>query len=169
MKTQHLIIGIVVVVAGAGLYFVGTNTSEAPVACTMEAKLCPDGSAVGRTGPNCEFSPCPPSSTVATSTVTLQINQAHTVAGTTLTVTKVLEESRCPSDVTCIQAGRVRVALSINSPSGPSQNELEVGQLVTTETLAITLSDVTPYPISTGTIGESEYRFTLTIAPHATQ
>jgi len=27
--------------------------------CTMEAKLCPDGSAVGRTGPNCEFAPCP--------------------------------------------------------------------------------------------------------------
>jgi len=30
-----------------------------PVACTMEAKLCPDGSAVGRTGPNCEFAECP--------------------------------------------------------------------------------------------------------------
>lgn len=29
------------------------------VACTQEAKLCPDGSAVGRTGPNCEFAPCP--------------------------------------------------------------------------------------------------------------
>ncbi len=29
------------------------------VACTMEAKVCPDGSAVGRTGPNCEFAPCP--------------------------------------------------------------------------------------------------------------
>ncbi len=28
-------------------------------ACTMEAKLCPDGSSVGRTGPNCEFSLCP--------------------------------------------------------------------------------------------------------------
>ncbi|MDP3880664.1 MAG: hypothetical protein Q8Q32_00575, partial [bacterium] len=27
--------------------------------CTMEAKLCPDGSAVGRTGPNCEFAQCP--------------------------------------------------------------------------------------------------------------
>ncbi len=27
--------------------------------CTMEAKLCPDGSAVGRSGPNCEFSTCP--------------------------------------------------------------------------------------------------------------
>jgi hypothetical protein len=28
-------------------------------ACTEEAKICPDGSAVGRTGPNCEFTPCP--------------------------------------------------------------------------------------------------------------
>lgn len=27
--------------------------------CTMEAKVCPDGSAVGRSGPNCEFAPCP--------------------------------------------------------------------------------------------------------------
>ena len=32
---------------------------QQPVACTEEAKLCPDGSAVGRTGPNCEFAPCP--------------------------------------------------------------------------------------------------------------
>jgi tryptophan-rich sensory protein len=30
-----------------------------PVACTMEAKLCPDGSYVGRTGPKCEFALCP--------------------------------------------------------------------------------------------------------------
>lgn len=27
--------------------------------CTMDAKLCPDGSSVGRVGPNCEFAPCP--------------------------------------------------------------------------------------------------------------
>ena len=29
--------------------------SKEPVACTMDAKQCPDGSYVGRTGPNCEF------------------------------------------------------------------------------------------------------------------
>lgn len=28
-------------------------------ACTEEAKICPDGTAVGRTGPDCEFAPCP--------------------------------------------------------------------------------------------------------------
>src|SRR3989338_8752233 len=27
--------------------------------CTLDAKLCPDGSAVGRVLPNCEFAPCP--------------------------------------------------------------------------------------------------------------
>lgn len=28
-------------------------------ACSMEAKLCPDGSSIGRSGPNCEFAKCP--------------------------------------------------------------------------------------------------------------
>lgn len=43
----------------------GSNTptqaesSPSAVACTMEAKICPDGSSVGRSGPNCEFAPCP--------------------------------------------------------------------------------------------------------------
>jgi len=27
--------------------------------CTAEGKVCPDGSVVGRAGPNCEFAPCP--------------------------------------------------------------------------------------------------------------
>lgn len=31
----------------------------APIACTMDAKVCSDGTAVGRIGPNCEFAPCP--------------------------------------------------------------------------------------------------------------
>ena len=32
---------------------------EEIVACPMDARICPDGSAVGRGGPNCEFDPCP--------------------------------------------------------------------------------------------------------------
>jgi|GEM_PF-1484463 hypothetical protein len=34
-----------------------TNQTN-PIACTQDAKLCPDGSYVGRSGPNCEFAPC---------------------------------------------------------------------------------------------------------------
>ncbi len=33
--------------------------SDGGVVCAMEAKMCPDGSYVGRTGPKCEFSACP--------------------------------------------------------------------------------------------------------------
>jgi hypothetical protein len=29
------------------------------IECTLEVKICPDGTAVGRTGPNCEFEKCP--------------------------------------------------------------------------------------------------------------
>lgn len=35
------------------------NTVSEPTACTMDAKLCSDGSYVGRSGPKCEFSACP--------------------------------------------------------------------------------------------------------------
>lgn len=35
------------------------SSSSSSRACTEEAKQCPDGSYVGRTGPNCEFAPCP--------------------------------------------------------------------------------------------------------------
>ncbi|CAB9523274.1 chitinase [Seminavis robusta] len=30
-----------------------------PVPCTLELRVCPDGSSVGRTGPDCQFEPCP--------------------------------------------------------------------------------------------------------------
>jgi len=39
--------------------FIEPEASTEPVACTMEAKICPDGSSVGRSGPKCEFTPCP--------------------------------------------------------------------------------------------------------------
>lgn len=39
-----------------------------PVGCTMEARICPDGTAVGRVGPNCEFEKCPSTDDSATQT-----------------------------------------------------------------------------------------------------
>jgi hypothetical protein len=41
------------------LLAISCTKTEKPVACTMEAKACPDGSFVGRVAPNCEFAPCP--------------------------------------------------------------------------------------------------------------
>ncbi len=55
-----IIIAIVLAVIGTVIWWFEIRGShEGQVACTMEAKLCPDGSAIGRTGPNCEFAACP--------------------------------------------------------------------------------------------------------------
>jgi hypothetical protein len=61
---KQLLAGVVILfVVGFGS-FLYRNIMERPqvggpeVACTMEAKLCPDGTSVGRTGPRCEFAPC---------------------------------------------------------------------------------------------------------------
>src|SRR3989344_2726240 len=35
------------------------TVSNTGVVCTMDVKLCSDGSSVGRVGPNCEFAKCP--------------------------------------------------------------------------------------------------------------
>lgn len=49
-----MVFGIILI----GIFLVSCST--APKACTMDAKVCPDGSAVGRDGDNnCEFFPCP--------------------------------------------------------------------------------------------------------------
>ena len=53
------IIGVLILgSASYGAYYWWPKNNK-PVACTQEAKLCPDGSYIGRTGPNCEFVPCP--------------------------------------------------------------------------------------------------------------
>jgi hypothetical protein len=54
-----LIIATAIALSGAGFIVWKLWLGPKPVACTEEAKICSDGSAVGRTGPNCEFAPCP--------------------------------------------------------------------------------------------------------------
>jgi hypothetical protein len=41
-----------------GVEYKNPNEPE-QVVCTMDAKMCPDGSYVGRSGPKCEFAACP--------------------------------------------------------------------------------------------------------------
>ena len=60
-KFLLFVLVLAVIVCGGILWWQKEElkNSQEPVACTQEAKICPDGSAVGRTGPNCEFAECP--------------------------------------------------------------------------------------------------------------
>jgi hypothetical protein len=71
MNRAYIFILLALVIGIAVGYFLGfdhgferATGGPAPkngggVACTMEAKECPDGSFVGRQPPSCEFAPCP--------------------------------------------------------------------------------------------------------------
>jgi hypothetical protein len=66
----------------------GANPLAKRVACTQEAKLCPDGSYVSRIGPNCEFTPCPTTNTlVPADAKTPAAGVCATVTGKVVTVT----------------------------------------------------------------------------------
>lgn len=62
MKSLAFGIVLILLLGIAGFFYRNVMESSGepePVACTMEAKLCPDGSAVGRQGPSCAFAACP--------------------------------------------------------------------------------------------------------------
>jgi hypothetical protein len=52
IKRGYLVIMFIVII-----FF--SACAQKPTACTEEAKICPDGSAVGRIPPDCEFAECP--------------------------------------------------------------------------------------------------------------
>ena len=64
-----LVLLVLFVAIGFGVGTFNPARWQQPVACTAEAKLCPDGSSVGRTGPKCEFADCP--AAIATSTASV--------------------------------------------------------------------------------------------------
>lgn len=137
------------------------------VVCTLDAKECPDGSWVGRSGPNCQFvCPIPVSTSTPKGAVTIEAKLNVRVIPITepITVLSVVEDSRCPIDVQCIQAGTVRVQIKIESGMGIATETIALGGTITTETEAITFVAVRPERESKKTISESDYRFIFRVS-----
>jgi len=131
-----VIIIIVLLSISTGIYFYLNKKPDnpLPVACTMEAKQCSDGSYVGRTGPRCEFSPCP--SVVETpgkqirqvefnKLITMSVNEEVIFAnGLSLTL-KEIDDSRCRSGVQCIWQGELSALFKVKT--GGSLTEIRLG------------------------------------------
>lgn len=180
MKRYILVIAIGVLALFVALwagsrYLVSKLDGSGAQACTADALICPDGTAVGRTGPNCEFAPCPtPTETPTGGTqtagqsgpvlVVAKINQEVQALGRVgITPLTVLEDSRCPVDVQCIQAGTVRINARLVSGLGTATQEFRLGQAVTTETDTITLTSVLPVRTAGTQVASSEYIFTFEV------
>lgn len=91
--------------------------------------------------------------------ISIGLGKSGTMFGTTLIPTEVLEDSRCPVDVQCIQAGRVRVRTTVVSGMGTSTTIFETEKSFTTETEEITLKEVIPVAEYTKKINKEDYVF----------
>jgi len=107
--------------------------------------------------------PVPEVSGETSVTVTAGIDESVSAFSLTLAPEALEEDSRCPSDVQCIQAGTVRVRVLVGSAMGESSMILTLGIPSTTEAETITLTAVEPGKLSTTQHDESEYKFTFTV------
>lgn len=75
----------------------------------------------------------------------------------------VISDSRCPTDVVCIQAGDAIVRIQILPSAGGESFDLHTadGLPVTDGRVTVTLVRLNPLPVTTRTIAPEEYRATL--------
>ncbi|MEO7360210.1 MAG: hypothetical protein ABI120_07765 [Gemmatimonadaceae bacterium] len=108
---------------------------------------------------------------VLPTTITLAAGASTEVPSANLSIRfdSVTGESRCPSDVQCIQAGSATVALTISQLSGVMTAQLLSLTTITGKDTAtsygqpIRLVNVAPVPVSTASTPRSAYRIELKV------
>ncbi len=88
-----------------------------------------------------------------------QINGLAEILGVSINPKTVLEDSRCPIDVNCIQAGTVRVEALVDFGSGAIPQQFTLGEAITTEAGSVTLVQVDPTKDTNTTLAPTDYVF----------
>ncbi len=99
--------------------------------------------------------------------VTIRVGERATFAAVSILPLQIVEESRCPGDVVCIQAGTVRVLVQTVSAMGTSTDTLALGNSITTEAEEIEFVAATPYHVTTSQIPASAYELTFKVTKRA--
>jgi len=77
---------------------------------------------------------------------------------------EVSEDSRCPSDATCVWAGEVKVKLATRLGTDPPvEREVLEGRSMILEPYRLTVTRVLPDPVSTKKIAPGDYRIMLVV------
>lgn len=117
--------------------------------CTMDALMCPDGSSVGRSGPQCTFAACPSSSTSYTGTLTKQGEVFTLVIGAPIGV---------PGEVTYALPLEVKVSNALAQLVGRTVKAY--GTFKTGNTLVVdTLQEVSKESVTRAEVGIGETKY----------
>lgn len=88
-----------------------------------------------------------------------RINEAVTVDGPRVTPLRLIEDNRCPADVQCIQAGRVRLTVRVELGSRSELLDLTLGEALPVADGTLTLVEAWPQRKKDDVIYPEEYRF----------
>jgi len=140
----------------AALYAFGSFVGDAPtVQESRISDLQPGLLDTGQAAPEApSFAPGPQTVDVSTT-----LGRAVTVLGLRIEPKDVVEDSRCPSGVACIQAGTVRVRVRLDDGTGGSLQVMTLGQPVVAGAVQVTLTSVEPNTAAGSAIDPVEYRF----------
>ncbi len=103
---------------------------------------------------------------------TLKINEAAKVEDIKITFLDITEDSRCPTNVDCIWAGRVVADFKAEKggetviksvTDNPQANDATLSTSFEAFGHLVTLQEVTPYPAEPGDIEKSEYRAKIVV------
>ncbi len=88
-----------------------------------------------------------------------KLGETISVGGPRVTPLQVIEDSRCPTGVTCVWAGQVRLSVRIDFGSGSQTRELTLGKPAQVADGALTLVEVMPERRGSWAIYPEDYRF----------
>jgi Leucine-rich repeat (LRR) protein len=126
------------------------------VACTQEAKICPDGTAVGRSGPNCEFAACPAAKPTGGKVLNLSGQGLTKVPNSVFNQTNLEELNVSNNKLTGAIQAEIRFLANLRVLNA-SNNQMtgvpaEVGQLSKLEVLDLSNNKLTGLPYELGNL-----------------
>ncbi len=164
MKKIFLIIPAVILLGGCTIGNMQITKQAPPAtpdtgkqtACTLEAKICPDGTAVGRKGPNCEFEACPAAKPTGGNVLNLSGQNLSKVPDSVFNQTNLTELNVSNNKLTGALQAEIRKLANLRVLNA-SNNQMtgvpaEVGQLSKLEVLNLANNQLTGLPYELGNL-----------------
>lgn len=94
----------------------------------------------------------------------VMVGQSVLIQGVRITLNKIVQDSRCPSDVQCIQAGSVTAEVTLQSNTDKEVVQITSGKAaILFDSYKVSIDSINPLPLSTTQISQGEYRIVFKV------
>ena len=95
--------------------------------------------------------------------VSARLGERASAGGLRLTPLRIQEDSRCPADATCVQAGTLRLEARLESESVTAHRLLTLDQPISFAGRRVELVAGCPYPLASRPVPPAERRFVFAV------